>query len=49
MSSVMSLSVLICTYNRTLLLDKALAALINNSVDQPDQIVVVNGGNAETN
>src|SRR5690242_4932067 len=40
----MSLSVLICTYNRHELLRLALRALIERVAEQPDQIVVVNGG-----
>ena len=37
-------SVLICTYNRHELLRKALHALIAETVEKPDQVVVVNGG-----
>jgi glycosyltransferase involved in cell wall biosynthesis len=37
-------SVLICTYNRHKLLRKALQALIENTEEKPDQVVVVNGG-----
>jgi GT2 family glycosyltransferase len=40
----MSLSVLICTYNRPELLTKALEALTRHTEEKPDQIVVVNGG-----
>jgi GT2 family glycosyltransferase len=40
----MTLSVLICTYNRHELLGMALRALIDGSVEKPDQVVVVNGG-----
>lgn len=41
-----SFSILICTYNRHELLDKALAALCLATVEKPDQVVVVNGGDA---
>ncbi len=37
-------SVLICTYNRPELLALALDALINRTIEKPDQVVVVNGG-----
>lgn len=37
-------SVLICTYNRPALLDMALAALILRTIEKPEQIVIVNGG-----
>lgn len=40
----MTFSTLICTYNRHELLHKALHALIEGTVEKPDQIVVVNGG-----
>ena len=40
----MKVSVLICTYNRAVLLDQALASLIQTSVERPDEIVVVVGG-----
>lgn len=40
----MKLSVLICTYNRPELLDRALRSLIETSFEKPDEIVVVNGG-----
>jgi GT2 family glycosyltransferase len=43
-----TLTVLICTYNRPQLLVHCLDALIGRSVEQPDQIVVVNGGDART-
>lgn len=39
-----TLSVLICTYNRSDLLANALSALIEGTIEKPDQIVVVNGG-----
>jgi len=39
-----SFSVLICTYNRHQLLDKALTAVIEEAEEKPDQVVVVNGG-----
>ena len=44
----MTLSVLICTYNRPELLTRSLDALINNTDEKPDQIVVVNGGDERT-
>src|SRR6266849_6215901 len=37
-------SVLICTYNRPELLAQCLDALIRRTIEKPDQIVVVNGG-----
>jgi hypothetical protein len=37
-------SVLICTYNRHLLLAKALQTLIEGLLEKPDQIEVVNSG-----
>ncbi len=37
-------SVLICTYQRHELLDKALDALLLKTVEKPDQVVIVNGG-----
>jgi GT2 family glycosyltransferase len=40
----MKFSVLICTYNRHKLLEKALYALIEGTEEKPDQVVVVNGG-----
>jgi GT2 family glycosyltransferase len=39
-----SFSVLICTYNRPDMLAKSLAALIDRTIEKPDQIVIVNGG-----
>ncbi len=39
-----SLSILICTYNRHELLEKALASLVDETIEKPDQLVVVNGG-----
>ncbi|MFZ5919800.1 MAG: glycosyltransferase [Chloroflexota bacterium] len=41
-------SVLICTYNRSDMLEKALKALINRTDEKPDQVVVVNGGDDRT-
>lgn len=41
-------SVLVCTYDRPRLLCHALAALIDATVVKPDQVVIVNGGDAET-
>ncbi len=40
----MTLSVLICTYNRPALLAKALRGLLADSTELPDEVVVVNGG-----
>lgn len=40
----MTLSVLICTYNRSELLARCLRALVIRSEDKPDEVVVVNGG-----
>lgn len=37
-------SVLICTYNRPEMLAMSLAALIEHTLEKPDQVVVVNGG-----
>ena len=37
-------SVLICTYNRPEMLSISLAALIERTLEKPDQVVVVNGG-----
>ncbi|MFS8085051.1 MAG: glycosyltransferase family 2 protein [Acidobacteriota bacterium] len=41
-------SVLICTYNRPDLLAQCLDALICRTTEQPDEIVVVNGGDERT-
>lgn len=38
------LSVLICTYNRPEMLAKCLQALMERTVEKPDQVVIVNGG-----
>ena len=38
-------SVLICTYNRHEMLETALKALVEQTVEKPDEVVVVNGGN----
>jgi GT2 family glycosyltransferase len=46
--TAMKLSVLICTYNRPELLIRALETLTVNTEEKPDQIVVVNGGDART-
>lgn len=40
----MKFSVLICTYNRADLLRQSLQALIIDTLEKPDQVVVVNGG-----
>lgn len=37
-------SVLICTYNRHEMLQTALRALIDKSVEKPDEVIIVNGG-----
>src|SRR4051812_12711316 len=42
-----TLSVLICTYNRPDLLKKALRALVEETIEKPEQIVLVNGGNSD--
>lgn len=47
-SKVPSLSVLICTYNRHELLHQALKALIENTTEKPDEVIIVNGGNEYT-
>src|SRR5690349_13160325 len=44
MSITMTFSVLICTYNRPELLEKCLRALIEDTLEKPDQVVIVNGG-----
>ncbi len=44
----MTFSVLICTYNRHVLLRQALEALIEDTIEKPDQIIVVNGGDDRT-
>jgi len=43
-----TLSVLVCTYNRHELFVQALAALIERTIEKPDQIVIVNGGDKQT-
>jgi GT2 family glycosyltransferase len=43
-ADTVSLSVLICTYNRPSLLAQALSALIERTEERPDQVLVVNGG-----
>lgn len=43
-----TLSVLICTYNRPQMLAQCLAALIERTDEKPDQVVVVNGGDERT-
>lgn len=43
----MRFTTLICTYNRHELLGKALAALLEQSKEKPDQVVVVNGGDVQ--
>ncbi len=44
----MMLSVLICTYNRPEMLASCLHALLERTGEKPDQVVVVNGGDART-
>jgi len=39
-----TLSVLICTYNRHILLRQALLALVEQTIEKPDQIMIVNAG-----
>ena len=46
-SLMTTLSVLICTYNRHNTLRRALEALINQTIEKPDQVVVVNGGDEQ--
>lgn len=43
----MQVSVLICTYQRHELLQKALTALIRETTEKPDEVVIVNGGDAQ--
>ena len=43
----MRVSVLICTYNRARLLQKALVALIDHTTEKPDEIIIINGGTDE--
>jgi len=40
----MKFSVLICTYQRHELLNKALSALVDGTLEKPNEVVVVNGG-----
>ncbi len=42
----MNISVLICTYNRPAMLAQCLRALLERADEKPDQVVVVNGGDA---
>jgi len=44
----MTFSVLICTYNRPHLLARSLAALIEDTTEKPDQVIIVNGGGEDT-
>jgi GT2 family glycosyltransferase len=44
----MRLSVLVCTYNRPELLYTALTSLLEESIEKPCQLVVVNGGDERT-
>lgn len=44
----MVFSVLICTYNRQKMLQQTLNSLIKMSIEKPDQVVVVNGGDSRT-
>jgi GT2 family glycosyltransferase len=39
-------SVLICTFNRHELLEKALASIVDGTLEKPDEIVIVNAGDA---
>jgi GT2 family glycosyltransferase len=41
-------STLICTYNRSDMLEMALNALIDRTEEKPDQVVIVNGGDDRT-
>lgn len=47
MTDSITFTVLICTYNRHQLLDKALANLITDTNPKPNQIVIVNGGTSD--
>ncbi len=49
MTTPISFSVLICTYQRHHLLDKALRALLLNTEEKPDQVIIVNGGDEHAN
>ena len=40
-------SVLICTYNRHKMLSQALIKLVNQTVEKPDEVVIVNGGDEQ--
>jgi len=44
----MKVSVLICTYNRPDMLAKCLDALICRTLEKPDEIIIVNGGDERT-
>jgi len=44
----MKISVLICTYNRPDMLAKCLDALICRTLEKPDEIIIVNGGDERT-
>lgn len=48
MTTSSTLSTLICTYNRSELLQQSLATLIVHTQEKPDQIVIVNGGDERT-
>ena len=43
----MKFSVLICTYNRHELLQICLESLINETLEKPDEVVIVNGGDEQ--
>jgi len=42
-----TVTVLICTYNRHLLLRQCLTSLIKDSQEKPDEVVIVNGGDQQ--
>ena len=44
----MTISVLICTYNRHDLLDTAIRSIVEGCDEKPDELVVVNGGDEQT-
>ncbi len=42
----MKCSVLLCTFNRHVLLQKALASIVDGTLEKPDEIVIVNAGDS---
>lgn len=49
MLTMPTVSVLICTYNRHEMLRQALAALMDRTIEKPDEVVIVNGGDNRAN